>query len=331
MVFILGLLTAASGQAQLAILHSFTGFPGDGDLPQGPLIQSGSTLYGTTYRGGIGAGAVFRIETDGTGFGLVHSFTGALDNGGLGPTGVIQDGSSLYGMTAETPIPGTISGGTVYRVDTDGTGYARLYLFTGGLFGLNPTDGVNPVGSLVRDGSSLFGVTRGGGTAFGGTAFRINTDGTGFNILHSFGLSPGDGVGPSGTMVQSGSTLYGLTGHGGGSLGGTIYRMNTDGSGFGLVHSFSGNGIRPRGPLVVSGSTLFGMTTDGPRAASARSSESAPTAAILRSCTLSAARTYQRLYSVQIQVPEPSSLTVLVATSLIVLLHRRRNGAFPAH
>src|SRR5215471_366781 len=62
---------------------------------------------------------------------------------------------------------------------------------------------------LVSSGSTLYGTTSYGSTT-AGTAFKINTDGTGFGVLHTFTNSP-DGEVPNGTLVLSGSTLYGVT------------------------------------------------------------------------------------------------------------------------
>src|SRR6266481_2248987 len=65
-------------------LHSFTptspyytNSNSDGAYPYAGLItnSSGTTLYGTAYDGGSGAGTVFAVHTDGTGFTTMHSFT----------------------------------------------------------------------------------------------------------------------------------------------------------------------------------------------------------------------------------------------------------------
>jgi hypothetical protein len=61
----------------------------------GSLIQSGTTLYGMTAASSM----MFQIGTDGTGFSLLHRFTGGSD-GGYSPGSLIQSGSTLYGMTA---------------------------------------------------------------------------------------------------------------------------------------------------------------------------------------------------------------------------------------
>ena len=49
----------------------------DGANPRAGLILSGNTLYGTASNGGTsGNGTVFAVNTDGTGFTNLHSFTG---------------------------------------------------------------------------------------------------------------------------------------------------------------------------------------------------------------------------------------------------------------
>src|SRR5882762_8535847 len=72
----LNLIPAGRVTAQtFKTLHNFTE-GGDGATPYAGLILSGSTLYGTAVWGGSSdAGMVFAINTDGTSFTNVHSFT----------------------------------------------------------------------------------------------------------------------------------------------------------------------------------------------------------------------------------------------------------------
>ena len=72
-----------------------------------------------------------------------------------------------------------------------------------------------------------------------GTVFKVNTDGTGFALVRSFAGPPADGGTPYGSLVVSGSTLYGMTWQGGASGRGTVFKVNTDGTGFALVRSFA--------------------------------------------------------------------------------------------
>src|SRR5215471_8503581 len=78
------LLTMAAGLASVlpgqlwaqtfTILHSFT--RSDGRYPYGGLVLSGNTLYGTASGGGSsGNGAVFAVNTDGTGFTNLYYFS----------------------------------------------------------------------------------------------------------------------------------------------------------------------------------------------------------------------------------------------------------------
>ena len=73
---VLNLIPAGRVTAQtFTTLHSFTYY--DGVYPWAGLILSGNTLYGTARNGGSsGAGTVFAVGTNGTGFATLHSFAG---------------------------------------------------------------------------------------------------------------------------------------------------------------------------------------------------------------------------------------------------------------
>src|SRR6266702_4556107 len=80
----LGLVLTGRATVQtFTTLYSFTTTPpdpgpyinSDGASPNS-LILSGNTLYGTANGGGSGgAGTVFALNTDGTGFRTLHNFT----------------------------------------------------------------------------------------------------------------------------------------------------------------------------------------------------------------------------------------------------------------
>jgi hypothetical protein len=71
-------------------------------------------------------------------------------------------------------------------------------------------------------------MTYGGGPGgASGVIFRLNPDSTGFQILHGFMSSLGDGGQPLGDVTFSGSRLYGWTYAGGSSGGGVFFSYQT--------------------------------------------------------------------------------------------------------
>lgn len=190
----------------------------------GSLTLSGSKLYGMANDGGASSnGVIFSIGTDGTGFGLLHSFRDPAGpaHDGANPYGSLtQVGSMLYGMTANGGSAGLSDIGAIFRIATDGTGYTLLHSFTG-----TATDGARPFGSLTFSGSKLYGMTSQGGASDAGTLFSIGLDGTGYSVIESFAGAPADGAFPYGdlTFSDDGSTYYGMTSDGGTADLGVIF------------------------------------------------------------------------------------------------------------
>jgi uncharacterized repeat protein (TIGR03803 family) len=193
-----------------------------------------------------------------------------VDGAGINP--VIVSGAVLYGSAAKG---GAFGDGTIFEINTDGSGFTNLYNFTA-MSSLSHTnmDGADPAGELLLSGNRLYGVAFDGGTGGNGTIFSINTDGTGFTNLHSFSAETSntnsDGAKPRDALVEGDGVLYGVTEGGGDAGDGTIFKINTDGSGFAVIYSFTsdpgaGNadGIAPLAGLVLSGTTLFGTTFSG--------------------------------------------------------------------
>jgi len=253
-------------------LHSFAAGSGsfpynytnsDGACPEAGLIISSNILYGTTEKGGSsGLGAVFAVNTDGTGFTNLHSFTGGA-NGDV-PEGLLLSGNTLFGMAS-----GFSSGnGAVFKVNTDGTGFTNLHSFTGK---------ASP-GGMVLAGNTLYGAAYQGGSAGYGAVFAINTDGTGFANLYSFTATSGpnrtnsDGASPAGRVLLSGSTLYGTAYWGGSEGNGTVFAVSTNGTGFAILHCFTStntpnatnsDGASPYAGLLLSGNNLYGTAKWG--------------------------------------------------------------------
>jgi uncharacterized repeat protein (TIGR03803 family) len=229
---------------------------------RGDLVLSGSTLYVTSYSGGSSnKGMVFKINTDGQGSATLHNFTNTPD--GAGPqAGLVLGDNTLYGTTYNG---GSSSNGVVFKINKDGTGYAILYNFT------NNPDGANPQAGLVLNGNTLYGTTRNGGSSGFGTVFAVNTDGSGYAVLKNFTNSP-DGANPQAGLLLRGNTLYGTTYNGGGWIyynadgGGTVFEINTDGTGYAVLKRFLGypnDGAKPAASLVLGSDGLYGTTYSG--------------------------------------------------------------------
>src|SRR5882724_5563776 len=211
-------------------------------------------------------------------FTTLYSFNGSSDgaNPEAGLT-VAADGKTRYGTTANG---GNGGWGTVFAINTDGTGFTNLHSF-------NYSDGANPWAGLVLSGHTLYGTASNGGDRGAGTVFAINTDGTGFTNLHGFtpvvdlrcrsdldcpdgytctdnpnGIavcSSSNGAYPNAGLILSGNTLYGTAAGGGNWGNGTVFAVNTDGTGFTNLHNFTQqiipclNGSCPPGYHCVAG------------------------------------------------------------------------------
>jgi uncharacterized repeat protein (TIGR03803 family) len=274
-----------------------------GDYANPGLLLVSNTLYGTTFMGGThDAGTVFKINTDGSGFSVLHSFN-VTD--GQGPSsGLTQYGNELYGTTAGG---GTNGSGTIFAINLTTLSFSGIVNFTnqeepyggvvvvsnvlygfgryggnssngvvysaggGGysiLFNFNGVTGSGSYATPTLSGNTLFGVTYQGGTNGGGNIFRIDTSGLHYTNLFSFqaqsganttGSNPYDFAG----LVLSGNVLYGTTSVSGSGGQGTVFQINTDGSGFAVLHSFAYTDGSQPDPLQLVGGTLYGATTYG--------------------------------------------------------------------
>ena len=237
---------------------------GGGVHPMGGLVLSGSTLYGTTS-----GNTAFKVSTNGTDFTVIRTFTNSPD--GWDPeAGLVLDGSTLYGTTCQG---GSSTNGTVFKMDTNGTGYAILKSFSA-LNNCTNSDGANPYASLVLSGSTLYGTTCNGGVSSNGVVFKVDTNGTGFAVLKHFpALNNGtnsDGANPCAGLILDGSTVYGTASAGGSSGNGTVFKINTDGTGFAVLKHFpalnngtNSDGGCPVAGLILNGNTFYGTTDVG--------------------------------------------------------------------
>lgn len=271
MACLLVILAGGTEAQQLNQLSSF-GFTNlSAANPCGALIEgSDGLLYGTSSAGGsAGQGTVFRIAKDGSGFAILKAF-GASPVEGSRPVAALLQASdgALYGTTEEG---GQLGMGTLFRVSTDGSGFATLKSFSG-------ADGAYPECRLLEASDGLlYGSTSGGGTNDYGTVFRIGKDGLGFESLVFFGGT--NGANPEGGLIEaSDGLLYGTTYSavfpGNFSTNGsTVFHLDKDGGNFGVLKTMTyapastsrqTNGWAPESRLVEgTNGLLYGTVSLG--------------------------------------------------------------------
>jgi uncharacterized repeat protein (TIGR03803 family) len=276
----------------------------DGEYPKGGLVQGpDGALYGTAEMGGAnGSGTVYRLNPDGSGFAVLYAFT-ALNAGtnadGTQPLGglVLASDGTLYGSARYGGPSGShrvfvqapVGSGTLFSIGTNGSNFTVLHAFTTftGFVTPHNAEGASPTAALLlgQDGW-LYGSAPEAGPGGSGTLFRLDPNGSNFTVLHAFGYAPfpgsldaSYGLYPQGGVVQgSDGLLYGAAWGGGffpngGYFAGTLYRLNPDGSGLALLHTFTeldqvahtnADGAGPSATLLqANDGKIYGLTSAG--------------------------------------------------------------------
>ncbi len=233
-----------SGFTKVHDFHSEHGYP------FASLTYSKDKLWGMTMgrtgtptsRAQSGHGAIFILETDGSGFKNVHAFNGPDGSMPLGE--LIAHGNRLWGMTNQG---GRHNQGVIFSIKPDGTGFRKEYDF-------DKTSGAMPRNSLLPYKGKFWGTTSRGGANGMGVIFSLNLDGTGYRKVYDFERT-------NGGEPESGLTLYkdklwGMTARGGSHNEGSVFSIDTDESVLTKHHDF----VYPTlGDLVVSNGKLWGM------------------------------------------------------------------------
>jgi len=306
----------------------------------------------TSAGGSNNAGTIFDFNSSNSTEGPLYSFGTNADDGG-GPSGsLILVGSTLYGLTGG----GSDDAGVIIAYSTSTLTESVLHSFTRG-----PSDGAFPPGSLIQSGTTLYGMTSQGGSggilAGGGygTIFAYSILDQTEIPLYSFVGGTTDGARPDGSLLQSGSALYGTTSSGGVNGDGTIFEYNTLTGIESVIYSFgsiANDGTNPRGSLILVGDTLYGTTDDGGGSLNDGTifgfDLSTDTEAVLHSFQSSDGANPQgdllaignTLYGLaanggthgdgvifSVTVPEPATLTLLAGTGLVLVVRRPRQSA----
>jgi uncharacterized repeat protein (TIGR03803 family) len=187
---------------------------------------------------------------------------------------IFDAAGNLYGTTT---FGGTVGNGVVFRLTPNGDGtWSENTCYN---FGEVPNDGANPYAGLSIDpAGNLYGTTRIGGAADGGTVFEMTVAPDGNcteTILHSFtGTIDNDGSLPiSPVILDAAGNLYGTTEADGSLHGGTVFELSPPANGSSawtktILFNFNSNGsvtgYEPKGGMVFdAGGNLYGTTHAG--------------------------------------------------------------------
>jgi uncharacterized repeat protein (TIGR03803 family) len=272
-------LTPGSNGWAESVIHSFSGNGTSGNFPQtGVIIDKLGNLYGTTGSGGTGGacgggcGTVYKLNHSGGRWGIktLWNFGQNSSDGVFPEAGLTFDkAGNLYGTTFEglTPIYGT-----VFELKHSQSGWTEsiLYHFQGG------NDGGFPQASVTLDevgdvfGTTLQGGGKGCGGAGCGTVFMLTPSGGNWTekVLHQFGLTKRDGLGPVGSLLfNKKGVLYGTTELGGAAGLGTVFKMRQHAGAWkeAVIYNFDGpTGAVPEGGLIRdTAGNLYGTTSTG--------------------------------------------------------------------
>jgi uncharacterized repeat protein (TIGR03803 family) len=159
-----------SAKGTETVLYSFTGGSDGGGNDVGGadlslVMDTNGNLYGTTERGGVGVGVVFKVNIKTKTETVLYTFNAPAD-GEIPSAGLVRDSKgNLYGTTMAGGDNNSY--GTVFELT--GTKEIVLHRFGG-------TDGANPFRSplLLDAAGTLYGVTYQGGTGGHGTVWKLH-------------------------------------------------------------------------------------------------------------------------------------------------------------
>ena len=168
---------------------------------------------------------------------------------------LLANDGNFYGTASRGRI-GSSGAGTVFRFTTNGV-ISLVHYFTGG------SDGDVPESELIQGTNGLlYGTASGGTSLYGGTVFKMTTNG----VTTSYPLNPASsGEQPAAGLVQGADgNFYGTASYGGIYQDGTVFRLTASGV-LSVLHSFKGvDGAAPYGSLVQGADgDFYGTTISG--------------------------------------------------------------------
>ena len=261
--------------SDFTILHSFEPKHelyrnSGGASPLGLTLGPKGALFGVAKLGGSGRGLIFTLTQNGKNFHVLHSFDSVDQNGNANDGGAVPAAAVIFGrgdvLYGTANVGGRGGNGVIYKMDADGRNFTVLHDFQR----KTKDNGVFPGDSLTLGADNfLYGCTRQGGASDGGIVYKISADGTAFAVLHTFSdpnSSNADGTLPAGPLVfGTDECLYGVSGGGGETGSGTLFKMTADGAKFFTLHDFSSaeGGYARAGLTPGHDGSLYGVSTNG--------------------------------------------------------------------
>jgi uncharacterized repeat protein (TIGR03803 family) len=215
-------------------------------------------LYGTVNSGGTsGAGTVFKMNTDGTGFTKIKDFVSTSP--GRNPNSAqLTEGvnGNLYGLTT---FGGVYGWGALYEYNYNTNAYRLLHSFP-------LDDGGNPTSSVtVASNGKLYGTgfNQPIGSGLLGNIFEYDLATDQYTEVHDFTIGQGNLT--YGRLLEYNGKLYGLGAQEDGFNNGSIYSYDLTTGTYEMIITLTGDvGSSPYGGLALApNGKMYGLTYEG--------------------------------------------------------------------
>lgn len=197
-----------------------------------PVQGKDGNFYGvTSYANNLGSGVLYQISPAGQ-YKALYLFKGEV--GTVASSLVAAADGNLYGTTNWGPAgsPDGYGYGAIFKATTTGA-VSLLHKF-------DLKQGAYPNMLIQGQDGSLYGTTSQGGAGNYGVVYKLALNSS-FLVIHEF-KGPEGAAPVSGVVQGADGMLYGATKSGGpfAASMGVVYRLNTDGSKFCVLHNFDG-------------------------------------------------------------------------------------------
>ncbi|HZY82857.1 MAG TPA: choice-of-anchor tandem repeat GloVer-containing protein [Cyclobacteriaceae bacterium] len=205
------------------------------------------------YLYGASGTQIFKMKPDGTDVQMLYN-GGQVPFAGIYSIAVSASGD-IYGTLQDSNIA---TAGVIFKLNADGSSLVKLHTYTTVVVGSPNTQPTNFIGS---DGK-LYGANYAGGPSPSeGVIYRINLDGTNYQILHDFSVTSPEQF-PNGLMEGNDGKLYGVA-RKDMSTTGVIYRMDKDGTNFEIIKEVTQTKLNPLTQLGDNKLYLTGSDENG--------------------------------------------------------------------